>query len=70
MTEANNSFAIAEVIGNTDHKGRPLAATMSDRQMAEETLILLRAFGDALEVISNNPMLQMMMPPGVLPQGK
>ncbi len=54
------------IVVNTDHKGRPFPATMSDRQIAEESLILLRAFGDALEVIANNPMLQMMMPPGLV----
>lgn len=45
-----------------DGKGRPLASSMTDREMAEETLILLRAFGDALAVISSNPMLGAMVP--------
>lgn len=45
-----------------DGQGRIVAADMTDREIAEESLILLRAFADALSVIGNNPMLGAMMP--------
>lgn len=35
---------------------------MTDREIAEETLTLLRTFRDALQAISQNPMLRAMMP--------
>lgn len=47
----------------TDHKGRMAVQRMTDREMAEESLILLRAFGDALEALGSNPMLRAI--PGV-----
>lgn len=42
----------------TDPKGRQLAETMADRAIAVESLILLRAFGDALQALGDNPMLR------------
>lgn len=44
-----------------DSKGRPLPHTMSDRAMAEETLILLRAFGDILQSVGSNPIAGAML---------
>jgi hypothetical protein len=38
---------------------------MTDRQIAEETLTLLRLFASALNSVASNPMAAMMMPPGV-----
>lgn len=35
---------------------------MTDREIAEETLILLRGFSDAFMAISSNPMLSAMLP--------
>lgn len=35
---------------------------MTDREIAEETLAMLRAFGDALEAATSNPMIRAMMP--------
>ncbi len=40
---------------------------MSDREIAEETLHILRAFAEALTALGNNPMAKMMIPGG-LPQ--
>lgn len=54
--------AVAEDTRACDPKGRPLAHLMSDREIAEESVILLRAFGDALEALGQNPMLRAMMP--------
>lgn len=41
-----------------DSKGREIAERMTDREIAEESLILLRAFGDALQALGDNPMLR------------
>jgi hypothetical protein len=38
---------------------------MSDREIAEETLTLLRLFADTLTALNNHPMAAMMMPPNV-----
>lgn len=35
---------------------------LTDREIAEETLTLLRGFADALEAISSNPMMRAMVP--------
>lgn len=45
-----------------DPKGRPLAHLMDHDEKVTECLILLRAFGDALESLSANPMLSAMVP--------
>ena len=49
-----------------DDKGRDMVETMTDREIAIETLVLLRAFGDALEQLGSNPMLRAMMPKGLV----
>lgn len=51
-------------IGTTGElaNGRLPVEEMNDRQIAVETLILLRAFGDALEAASSNPMVRAMIP--------
>lgn len=41
---------------------RKSPSTMTDREIAEESLILLRFFGDALTAISSSPMASAMMP--------
>lgn len=38
-----------EVISETDGKGRPLIRNMSDREIAEENLAILRATQDMVE---------------------
>lgn len=54
---------MAEITGPaTDDKGRPVVQSLSDRELLEETVVYLRAFGDVLEQISKNPMLGAMMP--------
>lgn len=35
---------------------------MSEREIAEETLILLRAFADAFQAATRNPMMSAMLP--------
>jgi hypothetical protein len=40
----------------TDPKGRVMAHDLSDREALIECVILLRAFGDALEMLSSHPM--------------
>lgn len=45
-----------------DARGRKLPSAMSEREIVEETLLLLRVFGDALSAISNSPMAAAMMP--------
>jgi hypothetical protein len=45
----------------TDTKGRMVPAEMTDRQIAEETLILLRAFGDVISALGQNPMAVAML---------
>ncbi len=47
---------------------RPVVHSMTDREIAEETLILMRAFADMLMQIGNNPMVAAMMP-GFNPRG-
>lgn len=37
-------------------------STMTDRELAEETLMWLRTVADTLESMSSNPMVRMMMP--------
>lgn len=46
----------------TDLKGRKLVHSMNEREIAEETLLLLRAFTDIFEGIARNPMLAAMIP--------
>lgn len=46
----------------TDAKGRTIPAEMTDREIAEETLLRLRNFDDVLEGIAANPMMRAMMP--------
>jgi hypothetical protein len=53
----------ATVSGNVvDSKGRAAVSTMSDREVAEETLLLLRVFSDAISELSNSPMAKAMLP--------
>lgn len=64
LTEAQqNEYRAAAVAAGDDGRpidgrNRTLAATMTDREIAEESLILLRAFGDALQALGDNPMLR------------
>jgi hypothetical protein len=51
-----------KTIVQTDAKGRPLLAEMSDREVLEEVAHNLRAFHDALENLGKNPMLKAMLP--------
>lgn len=52
----------ASVNGVVDNKGRSDVRTMSDRELSEETLLLLRVFSDAIAEISASPMAKAMMP--------
>lgn len=45
-----------------DAKGRADVRAMSDRELAEETLLLLRVFSDAISELSNSPMAKAMLP--------
>jgi len=49
-----------------DDKGRDMVETMTDRELLKESVVLLRAFGDALETLGQNPMLKAMMPKGLV----
>lgn len=46
----------------TDNKGRVRADTLTEHEALTECVVLLRAFADALEAASQNPMLKAMMP--------
>jgi hypothetical protein len=50
---------IAETQEIRDDVGRKLPAYMTDREIAEESLILLRGFYDALTALSASPMAAM-----------
>lgn len=39
--------------------------TMTDREIAEESLVYLRAFADALSAVASNPFMGAMVPPSV-----
>lgn len=45
-----------------DSKNRPVVESMTEREIMEENLILMRAFADALAVISSSPMASAMLP--------
>lgn len=45
-----------------DVKGRQHVSEMTDRQIAEETLHLMRAFSDVLSAIGSNPVAAAMIP--------
>ena len=45
----------------TDAKGRPDPEDMTDTQMLREMLILMRGVQDAIEAISDNPMIKNML---------
>lgn len=44
----------------TDEKGRPLVEHMTTEAKLNEILLHLRSFNDALEQVSQSPMLSMM----------
>lgn len=46
----------------TDSKGRPEPLYMSEKEMLEEIVRAMRTVGDAMELISKNPMLSAMVP--------
>jgi hypothetical protein len=46
----------------TDAKGRLLHTAMTDREIAEEVLVTLRALADVLEAVGQSPMAAAMMP--------
>lgn len=46
-------------------QGPKAIVDMTDRQIAEETLALLRTFAEALGAVAASPMAGMMMPAGV-----
>ncbi len=60
LTEAqmDEYRAAAEDKIPVDNKNRPAVHILTDRAIAEESLILLRAFGDALQALGDNPMLR------------
>lgn len=45
-----------------DDKGRLRHDVMTDREIAEETLVTLRALADVLEAVGKSPMAAAMMP--------
>lgn len=62
LTEAQQEEYRAAQLPVTDAKGRILPSALSERELLEECLIMLRGFGDALEVVGQNPMLKAMLP--------
>lgn len=50
-----------------DAQGRIVVGELTDRQIAEETLVYLRAFADAFSAATKNPMMRAMLPniPGI-----
>jgi hypothetical protein len=53
-----------QLLENRDSHGRPLIHTLTDRELAEETVLILRTLTDILEQLGQNPMLSMMIPGG------
>jgi hypothetical protein len=45
-----------------DEQKRVNARYLTDRELLVESVVLLRAFGDALTALGQNPMLKAMMP--------
>lgn len=45
-----------------DMQGRPAVSSMSDRELAEETVLMLRQFADAISALAANPMVKTMLP--------
>jgi len=58
LTEAQQDEYRAAQPPVVDPKGRALTEHMTDRAIAEESLILLRAFGDAQVAVGKNPMVR------------
>lgn len=52
----------SETVTNVDAKGRPIIEEMTERDLLVEVAYNLRAFSDALETLSRNPMLAAMVP--------
>lgn len=44
-----------------DSKGRTLVHAMTDREIAEENLMMARILGDVLQALGSNPMAAAMM---------
>jgi hypothetical protein len=57
----HDEYALA-VERPTDAKGRLRHDVMTDREIAEETLVTLRALADVLEAVGQSPMAAAMMP--------
>lgn len=50
----------------TDSRGRPDVSTMNDTELLCELVIGQRNIMDAIEAAMDNPMLRMMIPPGMI----
>lgn len=48
-----------QLLDNRDSKGRALIHTLTDRELAEETLLYLRTVMDILEQLGQHPMAGM-----------
>lgn len=57
--EYADKAATQDVFLARDDKGRVLVEHLTDRELLKESVILLRAFGDALEALSQHPMAAM-----------
>lgn len=59
--EASNHTPEADNLPRDDHD-RPAIHALTDRAIAEETLMWLRGFADTLQAAGDNPMLRAMIP--------
>ncbi len=51
---------------NTDSRGRPVVDSMSDSELLRELVTGQRAVMDTVEAALDNPMVRMMLPPGLI----
>ncbi len=49
-----------------DSRGRPVVESMTDNELLCELVIGQRTIMDAIEAAMDNPMLRMMIPPGMI----
>lgn len=66
LTEAQQDEYRSAAVPDKDSKGRPAVGFMSERELLEECVLMLRGFADALEQVGQNPMLKAMPGMGAL----
>lgn len=62
MTASNPPITYTPPGTGRDDRGRILVAAMEERQLLEESVLLLRALTDVLSALGQNPMLAGMIP--------